>query len=287
MKKLIFVMIAVICAACLVLCSCSAKGSALEDKAPANYDYESFTQQSSEKSDAPDSQKLIKKYALTAETKDYEGAVSYLDAAASECGGYYEQRREQTGKNYRYLSAVVRVPADRAEGFAEGMRGAATVTELYKTADNVTAAYVDAEARLKALEAEHESLLNMMKNLDSASEFDLWYKLQARISETEQEIASYQARLRNYDDLVSYSVVEINLREIKDVSSSSDAPFGDRMGDAFRESWSEFFNGLRDFAIGFVRAFPTLLTLTVISVVIFLAIFLPIRASKKRRRAAK
>ena len=290
MKKYVSIIIAVLIAAAVLLCSCSQAGNAYSDSMPGNAAesyYDSFASESpNSANEGKTEQKLIKSYKVQAESKEYDKAVSFLDNAVSEAGGYYENRREHSSGNVRYLTAVVRVPADKAEGFAEGLRGAANVTDMYKTAQNVTEAYIDTEARLESLEAERQSLINMMASLDKASEFDFWYKLQTRISETEQEIASLKAKIKNYDNLVSYATLDITLYEVKEFTESEDDPFVKRISDAFRQSWKSFGDGCKDFAVFFVRAFPTLLTLSVIGLVIFLAIFLPIRAASKRKRKA-
>ncbi len=288
MKKYVSIIIAVLIAAAMLLCSCSQSGAAHNDavEAPSDSYSDSFATEHASEAEAKTGQKLIKSYKVQAESKEYDKAVSFLDNAVSEAGGYYENRREHSSGNVRYLTAVVRVPAEKAENFAEGLRGAANVTDMYKTAQNVTEAYIDTEARLESLEAERQSLINMMASLDKASEFDFWYKLQTRISETEQEIAALKAKIKNYDNLVSYATLDITLYEVKEFTESEDDPFIKRISDAFRQSWKSFGDGCKDFAVFFVRAFPTLLTLSVIGLVIFLAIFLPLRASARRKRKA-
>ena len=52
-------------------------------------------------------------------------------------------------------------------------------------------------------------------------------------------------------------------------------------------SGARFTENFKDFTVGFVRALPTLLTLAVVSAVIFLCIFLPIRAARRKRRNTK
>ena len=288
MKKYVSIIIAVLIAAAMLLCSCSQSGAAHNDavEAPSDSYSDSFATEHASEAEAKTGQKLIKSYKVQAESKEYDKAVSFLDNAVSEAGGYYENRREHSSGNVRYLTAVVRVPAEKAENFAEGLRGAANVTDMYKTAQNVTEAYIDTEARLESLEAERQSLINMMASLDKASEFDFWYKLQTRISETEPEIAALKAKIKNYDNLVSYATLDITLHEVKEFTESEDDPFIKRISDAFRQSWKSFGDGCKDFAVFFVRAFPTLLTISVIGLVIFLAIFLPLRASARRKRKA-
>ena len=191
--------------------------------------------------------------------------------AVSEAGGYFEKRNETSAygkRDVRKLTAVIRIPADKADSFLTGVKGAVNVNSFSKTAENVTEAYIDAEARLQTLEAEREGLLNMISSVDSAAQYDFWYKLHEAISEKEQDIAALKARLRNYDSLVSYSTFELNLVEVKEYTEPEKETFGSRLKTAFIGSWTGFAEGFKDFAVGFVQAFPGLLTFAVISTVI-------------------
>lgn len=55
----------------------------------------------------------------------------------------------------------------------------------------------------------------------------------------------------------------MNLSEVVEYSKiqEADASFGDRMYEAFVTSWKNFANNAQDFAVWFIRAFPTLLVL--------------------------
>lgn len=291
-KRIITAALAALIAAA-ALTSCSARGSSadigeaynkISGEAPAESDGFQLASGSEQKSVAD--QKLIVRYTVAAEAKEYDNALSYLDKAVSEAGGYFEKRNEKSAygkRDVRTLTAVIRIPADKADGFLTGVKGAVNVNSFSKTAENVTEAYIDAEARLQTLEAEREGLLNMISSVDSAAQYDFWYKLHEAISEKEQDIAALKARLRNYDSLVSYSTFELNLIEVKEYTEPEKETFGSRLKTAFIGSWVGFAEGFKDFAVGFVQAFPGLLTFAVISTVIFLSIFLPIRAARKKR----
>ena len=287
MKKTVIIILSALLVL-LVFTSCAAKsGPSVNYDAAAEPGYD--VNPSEEKSATENGRKLIKRYTVYAETKEYEETASLLDRAVADAGGYFEKRSETSARadGEKRLTATVRIPADKTEEFLSGIRGISNVTSFEKSAEDVTGAYVDIEARLQTLEAEREGLLNMISSVDSASQYDFWYKLHEAISQKEQDIASYRAQLNKYDELSSYSTFTLYLNEVKIYTEPEKEGFGVRLKDAFVESWESFAEGFKDFSVAFVRAFPSLLTFAVISSVIFLAVFLPIRASVKRKRKAQ
>ncbi len=293
MKKRIAFALIIASAVVFVLTACSAKNGAMKDYAyeeePAEYNGITDMSQGKSEGEAP-AQKLIKRYRLSAETKEYEKTLELIDGAVSDLGGYFEKRAENNSYgryDARLLTAVIRIPEDKAESFLSGIKGISNVKSFTKTAENVTEAYIDAEARLQSLEAEREGLLNMISSVDSAKEYDFWLTLHREISDKEQDIASLKARLRNYDNLVSYATFELDLTEVKEYTEPEKEQFGTRISTAFTDSWKRFAENFKDFAVSLVSAMPTLLTFTVISVVIFLSVFLPIRGARIRRRKSQ
>lgn len=294
MKKRITVILLAAVTALFVLTSCAANGGAMKNdaynEAPAERSGVSDMSMSSEQKGEASSQKLIKRYSVSAEAKEYDEALSMIDKAVSDAGGYFEKRAETNAygkRDVRVLSAIIRIPEDKSEGFLTGVRGALNVRSYTKTADNVTEAYIDTEARLQTLEAEREGLLNMISSVDSAKEYDFWLTLHRELSDKEQDIAALKAKLRSYDNLVSYATFELDLTEVKEYTEPEKEKFGARLGTAFKESWQSFADNAQDFTVWFVRALPGLLTFAVISVAIFLCIFLPIRAGRAKRRKAQ
>ena len=295
MKKKVIVIILAAVIALTVLASCSAKsGLSTSDsysynsdigEAPAEYD--GVTDKSAGQTSDPSKQKLIKRYSVSAETKIFDQTLALIDQTVSELGGYFEKRAENNAYgryNSRVLNAVIRIPEEQAESFLSGIKGAANVRSFTKTADNVTEAYVDAEARLQTLQAEREGLLNMISSVDSATQYDFWLTLHRELSDKEQDIASLQARLRNYDNLVSYATFDLELTEVVEYTEPEKEKYGSRLSTAFKESWENFAENFKDFTVGFVRAIPTLITLSVISGVIFICVFIPVRAARIKRK---
>ena len=218
------------------------------------------------------------------------GAPHLLSAALSDAisavGGYIESQGSTgisygSGRSSRRLTATVRVPADKYEDFVSGLGSIMNVTSSSSSAENVTEAYYDAAARLETLKAERESLQKMMASIDTAVQYDFWLTLQKRLSETEQDIAALEARLRTYDNRVSYSTVTINLREVLELTPAESPTFGSRISKAFSSSWQSFGEFWQDVAVFIVSALPAIITLAVIVLVIVVTVLAATRKKKK------
>ncbi len=232
-------------------------------------------------------QKIIHTCTVEGETKQFDSAAAALSDAISSAGGYIESQ-QATGTSYngsghssRHLTAVVRVPVDQYDSFVSGLGNIMNVTKSSSNAQNITEPYYDAEARLKTLKAEHESLQKMMASIDTAVQFDFWLTLQKRLSETEQDIAALEAKLRGYDNKVSYSTVTIALREVVELTVAQEPTFGNRVSKAFTSSWENFGEFWQNVAVFIVSVLPVIVTIAVMVIVILTLVLIASRKKKK------
>ncbi len=236
--------------------------------------------------------KIIRTFEVVGETKEYDNALSAINSSITAHGGYISESRV-TGASYNYNGTkysrraylVIKIPAENADAFISQIGGSLNVTSSSSSQQDVSEAYYSIEARMKTLETERESLLAMMASIDTAKDYDFWYTLQKKISETEQQIAEYQAILRTYDGQVAYSTVNLTLEEVIEFTEleNEEPTFFERIGDAFIESWTAFGEGCMDFAVFIVYALPTLLVLAIIPV----ALIIIIKVSTKKKNKKK
>ena len=198
-----------------------------------------------------------------------------------------------TGASYNHSGSygrtaylVIKIPAENLDAFISQIGGALNVTSSASTQQDVSEAYYSIEARMKTLETERESLLAMMSSIDTAKDYDFWYTLQKKISETEQQIAEYQAILKSYDGQVAYSTVNLTIDEVVEYTpvKDNDPTFGKRIAEAFVESWKNFGEGFMDFTVFMVSAIPTLLIFPGIPAVIVLIV---VSVHKKKKKKVK
>ncbi len=300
LKKLLPLLLCALLVLCMASCS---KGSTNDNAAPgmgAEIDAEvsekpGFTNEdtllNTDASDPNADRKIIKTYRISAESKDFDAAITSLSAMIDEAGGYVESSSVQnksinnSNKYYsRSAQYTIRVPAEKADAFVSSFGSDIHVTSNTSSVEDVSVAYYSTGARLEELEAERDSLLEIMKSINTQNNYNFWLTINQRLSEVRQQIAVYQKQLTNYDSRVSYSTVHINLAEVINYSEvNGDNSFGSRMKRAFVSGWSGFWEGCQDFTVWFVGAFPTLLVLAVIAT----AAVLIILKVKRKKRAKK
>ena len=241
--------------------------------------------------------KVIRTVKMTCETKAYDDATTVIMAALSAHGGYVESS-SSTGTGYddvkgseRRATYTFRVPAENLDAFLEALRVDEGIRILNQDASSneITATYYDTVSRLQTLEAEKTSLTAMLEGFTDYSDISNMLKVQERLYDVIEEIESLQTKLNLYDGQVALSTVHLSLYEVITYTEvpEPDPTFGERIGEAFKESWADFGEGCQDFAVWFVEAFPTLLVIAVIIGCLLTAIIIATRQGEKRRRAAR
>lgn len=239
--------------------------------------------------------KIIRTFTVYGETKTYDEALAEINTSIASAGGFISESRV-TGASYNHYGSysrtaylVIKIPAEKLDAFISQIGGALNITSSASTQQDVSEAYYSVEARMKTLETERESLLAMMASIDSAKDYDFWYTLQKKISETEQQIAEYQAILKSYDGQVAYSTVNLTIDEVVEYTPIKDdePTFGERIAEAFIKSWKDFGIGFMDFTVFLVSAIPTLLIFPGIPAVIVIIVIAVNRKNKKKKEENK
>ena len=240
--------------------------------------------------------KVIRTVKMTCETKAYDDATTVIMAALTAHGGYVESS-SSTGTGYddvkgseRRATYTFRVPAENLDAFLEALRVDEGIRILNQDASSneITATYYDTVSRLQTLEAEKTSLTAMLEGFTDYSDISNMLKVQERLYDVIEEIESLQTKLNLYDGQVALSTVHLSLYEVITYTEvpEPDPTFGERIGEAFRESWADFGEGCQDFAVWFVEALPTLLVIAVIIGCLLTAIIIATRQGEQRRRTA-
>ena len=241
--------------------------------------------------------KIIRTVTMSCETKAYDDAISVIMTALNAYGGYVESSNttgtgfEDVKNSERRATYTLRVPADKLDSFLEDLRKHEGIRILSQnsTSSEITATYYDTVSRLETLEAEKTSLTAMLEGFTDYSDINSMLKVQERLYDVIEEIEALQTKLNLYDGQVAMSTVHLTLREVIVYTEveEPDPTFGQRMKEAFVESWSDFGEGCQDFAVWFVEAFPTLMVLGIIGGVVAIVIVRLNRKAEARRKASR
>ena len=307
MKRRISICFACFLSLALLLSGCGSSGKMqntadikeeLSGDIPASYTYDAalpaFAYEGAQKtsSETPDKpaenaaasgRKLVKTMSFSIETQDFEKSTADIAAMVSAMGGYIENA-SVSGNSYRKTdtrtaSYVLRIPVSSLAEFEGKIGSTGNVTSRSEQVKDITLNYTDTASRLKSLETQRDTLIEMMAKAEKLEDL---LTIQDHLAEIEYELENYASQLRLYDNQVEYSSVSIKLTEVKIYTEPVTEPetFSERIAAAFKEgleSTGEFF---KDLAIFLAGSLPGLLIFAVIIIVIVL---LGRKAIKKRR----
>lgn len=252
-------------------------GSAMEDAANGTGTGAGMTDLDSGALTPQDSRKIIYNATLWLETKQFDQASADLLEAASQAGAYV-QSSESSGsaeRGDRSVYYTLRVPAENYSEFLNAAGQAANLIRRSESSQDVTAEYVDLEARLASLEQQRQRLDELAAQAESLEDL---LAIESQRSEVQYQIESYTGQMNVLQDQISYSTVEVYLDEVTELTPQSPS-FISRVGSAFRGSWNGFVSVVQELVIGLIYLLPFLV---VAAVVIALVVLLARRAAKKR-----
>ena len=224
------------------------------------------------------SAKLIYTADLEMETKSFDEAVSGLAKLTSNLGGYYESSSVSESGSTRRAYFTVRVPAEYYRAFLDSVAGELChVLSQQEYTEDVSEYYYDTAGRLETQKTKLGRLQELLLQAEDMADI---ITIEDAISETEEMIDRLSGTLRRYDALVSYSTVNITLREVKVYEPEPDPTYGSRLGGAFVDGLKDFFSGIGDILVALAYCW---LWLVVIAAIVVLILWL----TRKRRAAAK
>ena len=299
----ILTLVAALLVAVMTLASCSAD-SPVGDMAPGLGPADQNTAGGMEGGDGAsnigggqptDNRKIIRTVTMSCETKAYDDAVTVIMTALNTHGGYVEASNT-TGTGYddvknseRRATYTLRVPAEKLDLFLETLRTDKGIRILSQnaTSSEITATYYDTVSRLETLKAEKASLTAMLEGFTDYKDISNMLKVQERLYDVIEEIEALQTKLNLYDGQVAMSTVHLTLREVIIYTEvvEPDPTFGQRVKEAFVESWTDFGRGWQNFFVWFIEAFPTLLVVVGIHAGIFFIIYGSVKRGQKKRAA--
>lgn len=234
-------------------------------------------------------EKIVYSGHLYIETTDFDASLTALDKAVTQFGGFVQDSNvsgrsngDRTAVVDRYAYYVVRIPSKDFDTFMTVSGDLGNVTSSGRSAENVTSRYTDYEARLSSLKVQEERLLSM---LGTSGDLESLIALEARLSEVRYEIESIERNLRDLDQRLSYSTVNIDLHEVEVYTENVavQRSFGEKLADAFSDGWRGFSRGIQNFVIWLAEALPTLiLWAAIVTGVVFF-----VRKSKQKRQERK
>lgn len=234
---------------------------------------------------ADTARKIIKNGSLRIETLEFDKFIFEFEASVSANGGYIESSSQNGNSlgysSYRSANYTVRVPSDKYETFLNQIGELGTVTQSDTSTDDVTLQYVDIEARLKALTAERDSFMALMERAETIYEI---LEIQSYLTDVNYKIESYTAQLNTLKSLVSYSTINVTVREVERVSAPEPKTVWERISANLDENLYNIGEGFKDIFVAIVSSSPYLLILIVFAAIILLIVFGAVKSANKKQQ---
>ena len=263
----------------------------MEEEAVEDLEYEGNT--SAAKASAGENtaadQKIVYTCDMQVETLEYKDTVGKIRELINGAGGIISYENE-SDSNYQWyysdagsgvmsLYLTVMIPAENYQQFVADVSETGKVLSKSMNAENITKNYGDTKALVESYQTELARLQTFMEKAETIEDM---MAVEERISEVESELNRYKSELSLMDTNVQYSTVNLNVKEVKEYSPEvlPDKTFGERMKEAFGDSWVVFGNFLETMLTVIIYLLPFIIMLAVI-VIIILAIVFSVR--KKHR----
>ncbi|HAN10550.1 MAG TPA: hypothetical protein DCP90_08080 [Clostridiales bacterium] len=196
---------------------------------------------------AEENLKIIKTANVTLEILDFDGVIATIRNLTTDSGGYVESSSSYIYESHpdknEYLkrgNIKLRVPKEKYEDIKTQVGNIGKVISTSEGTENVTEVYIEAESRIKTLEIEQERLLEIMKKATKVEEL---IQLEERLSELRTQLESYKSQVKNWDKLVAFSTIYIDLTQVR--SQELIYPVDKNLTERIQESFVSSINNIK------------------------------------------
>ncbi len=148
-------------------------------------------------------------------------SIDQLTALAVSLGGYPASTASADNSGAPAGDLTLRVPVDKFETLLSKVKGTGVVTALSTTGQDVTANYVDMQARITALQASHERYLAILAHANTIGDI---LAVQQQIDGVQAQLDQVQGQFTLLSDQTSFGTVTIHLAEPAAVGHPSKPP---------------------------------------------------------------
>ncbi|MGZ4148720.1 MAG: DUF4349 domain-containing protein [Actinomycetota bacterium] len=235
---------------------------------PNGYSVQGTNHAASANTSGADLTKIVRdgSISLTIPDRSFSQKFAQVTHIARSSGGFVLSTQTQGSGSG---SLVLRIPAKHFDAVVLAVRQLGTVTSSQTTGKDVTAQYIDNQARLQILESHKTVLLTLMSR---ATTIGQTIAVENQLNDVQYKIEQIQGTLRYLDNQVAESTLTVDLRE-KDVQPAVVAPnevHNPSLGHALDEAVRGFLNVLATVLIGLGYLIP----IGIVALLVFLVVVL-------------
>jgi len=167
-----------------------------------------------------------------------------------------------------------RIPVKNYRVFLEELREIGVPEHFRETTEDVTAQYVDLDARIRNKKRLEERILTLLDR--SAGKINELIEVERELGRVRGEIEQMQSMFRSLQSRIKMTTVTINAREERGYEPPQAPSFGSRLGKAWSNSLYGIGEGIKNLIVGLVGLIPWL--------VVILPALMLLRFAWRRRR---
>jgi hypothetical protein len=203
-------------------------------------------------------EKIIKTAKISIRVEDYAKSRAEIEQMVKRSLGYIGQENEQNSSYSVSNNLEIRVPSAGFDSLVTRLVTVAReVSSKTVTTQDVTAQFVDIQARLKTKKEIERRYIELLSKATKISDI---LEIEEKIRVIREEIEAKEGELRYMSDQVSYSTIHLHFFQTFEYLPSERPGFFNRLASAFGSGWK----GLLEFIIGFVNAWPVWLILSLL-----------------------
>lgn len=219
--------------------------------------------------------KIIFNAFISLEVEEFDTNYKKIISMVQNSGtGYLESSHSQSIKigynpdRYRKEGTIVlRVAQGQFNKVLDEIRSLGMVLDERTDSQNITNEYYDTTYRTKMFETERDRIMEYLKE---AKDLNTMLQLERKLSEVTYEIERLKGILRNWDNLVDFSTITIELKEKipEEIAKNQPSTYGERILEALIDSSSATIRAIGDIVIFLVSLIPALLILGIIYLIL-------------------
>ncbi|MDF2533314.1 MAG: hypothetical protein K0Q65_2895 [Clostridia bacterium] len=207
--------------------------------------------------------KIIKNGNVSLKVTDVQARIQEITTLAEQSGGYVESSYvdnivqpsteiTQDAKIARETTTMIanmtiKVPAEKFAGSFQKIIGMGKLVNQNSNSNDVTIQYRDIEARVANLKVQEKHLQEIMTKATTVEDT---LKVEVELNRVRTEIDIMTGNLKNWDQLVEYSTIYINMTEVKEAEIEKvDVP------GVWQNAQQGFINAINNIRFGIERLF--------------------------------
>jgi len=193
---------------------------------------------------------IIKNASIQFQVKTVEESHQKISDLLKMNNAYFGSDNKSTNSYRIENNMTIRVPAPNFEKLLDAIMQESVYTNYKnKIAEDVTADFVDVEARLKTKKEVEQRYMVLLKQANKVSDI---LAVENNLRVIREEIEAAEGRLKLLKDQVGYSTITLNTYQNLDYTPEPQLGFFSNLKEAFVNGW----RGLVAFVLGLVRVWP-------------------------------